>query len=143
MTGLTKRPEHEASYPTDREKERRFKRPWVRETLMVALAAEMMDNKGRKTKKLRMIVDRLVNAALDGEGWAIKEIFDRVDGKPTQTIAGDPDNPIGGVGVLGGFIVEYVRSSESTQDPIDITPTKEAEAAGENDNEKQKIVREQ
>jgi hypothetical protein len=34
--------------------------------------------------KLRSIVDQLVNAALDGESWAMQMIADRLDGKPAQ-----------------------------------------------------------
>ena len=35
-------------------------------------------------KKLRNITDKLVKSAEDGEPWAIKEIMDRMDGKPIQ-----------------------------------------------------------
>jgi hypothetical protein len=34
--------------------------------------------------KLRNITDKLVKAAEDGEAWAIKEVIDRMDGKPVQ-----------------------------------------------------------
>lgn len=33
---------------------------------------------------LRLIADKLVEKALDGESWAVKEIIDRVDGKAIQ-----------------------------------------------------------
>ncbi len=41
-----------------------------------------------KVKKVfsEVILRRLIKAANDGEGWAIKEIFDRVDGKAQQFI---------------------------------------------------------
>jgi hypothetical protein len=44
---------------------------------------------------LRRIADKLVEKAIDGEPWAVKEIMDRVDGKAVQTtevsgIDGDP-----------------------------------------------------
>lgn len=38
--------------------------------------------------------DQLVAAAVKGEQWALRELGDRVDGKPAQTIAGDPDAPL-------------------------------------------------
>ncbi len=38
-------------------------------------------------KKLREVAEVLVTKALEGEGWAIKEIADRTDGKPFQQIA--------------------------------------------------------
>jgi len=34
--------------------------------------------------KLRKIADKLVESAEKGEAWAIKEIMDRMDGKPVQ-----------------------------------------------------------
>ena len=36
------------------------------------------------SRKLRTIADRLVDAAEQGEPWAIKEVIDRVDGKAVQ-----------------------------------------------------------
>jgi len=41
-----------------------------------------------KDAKVRMavIADNLVSAAVRGEPWAIKECFDRIDGKPMQAI---------------------------------------------------------
>lgn len=34
--------------------------------------------------RLRKITEKLVKSAEDGEPWAVKEIMDRVDGKPIQ-----------------------------------------------------------
>ena len=34
--------------------------------------------------KLRAIATKLIEAAEDGEPWAVKEIMDRMDGKPIQ-----------------------------------------------------------
>lgn len=36
-------------------------------------------------KKLRKITEKLVEAAEEGEPWAVKEIMDRMDGKPVNT----------------------------------------------------------
>ena len=36
-------------------------------------------------KKLRKITEKLVQAAEEGEPWAVKEIMDRMDGKPVNT----------------------------------------------------------
>lgn len=46
-------------------------------------------------KKLRELADKLIEKALEGDVQALKEVGDRIDGKPTQVIAGDPDNPLG------------------------------------------------
>jgi hypothetical protein len=35
-------------------------------------------------KKLRNIADKLIKAAEAGEAWAVKEVMDRMDGKPIQ-----------------------------------------------------------
>ncbi len=47
-------------------------------------------------KKLDMIADKCAQEAMDGESWAVREIGDRLDGKPAQAIAikGDPDSPV-------------------------------------------------
>lgn len=43
---------------------------------------------------LNDVADQLVLAAVKGESWAIKEIADRLDGKPAQTHGFDQDNPL-------------------------------------------------
>jgi hypothetical protein len=52
--------------------------------------------KGEKTKRLETLAEALVKKAIDGDVTALKEIGDRVDGKPTQgvTVGGDKDNPV-------------------------------------------------
>ena len=41
---------------------------------------------GQPVTKLRAIADKLVEAAEAGESWAIREVADRIDGKPMQAI---------------------------------------------------------
>lgn len=41
------------------------------------------------TTKLRDVADKLVESAIDGDMQAIKEIADRLDGKPMQAIQAD------------------------------------------------------
>lgn len=36
-------------------------------------------------KSLRKITDKLIKAAEEGDAWAVKEIMDRMDGKPVNT----------------------------------------------------------
>lgn len=47
-------------------------------------------------KKLFSIAEKLVDMALGGDMQAIKELMDRVDGKPAQSLvhSNDPDNPL-------------------------------------------------
>ncbi len=43
-----------------------------------------------------MIADKCADEAMNGEAWAVREVGDRLDGKPAQAIAikGDPDSPV-------------------------------------------------
>src|SRR4051812_4980011 len=35
-------------------------------------------------RKMRVIAEKLVEQAMAGEGWAIQQVADRIDGKPAQ-----------------------------------------------------------
>ena len=53
--------------------------------------------------KLRQIATRLVEAAEDGEAWAVREVIDRIDGKAIQaTEISGPDGalPVAGIGIV-------------------------------------------
>lgn len=65
----------------------------MRDALIVALNREATDADGKPTKKLALVAAALVEKAVGGDVQAAKEIADRVDGKPVQAIAGDPENP--------------------------------------------------
>src|SRR5262245_30411755 len=45
-------------------------------------------------EKLDVIAQKLVESAKDGKLDAIREIADRLDGKPAQTLQGDEENPL-------------------------------------------------
>ena len=45
---------------------------------------------GTKTKALRMLAKKLVSRALDGDMVAMKEIGDRLDGRPNQALTVEP-----------------------------------------------------
>jgi hypothetical protein len=47
-------------------------------------------------KRLRAAAEKLLDLAAEGEGWAVKELRDTLDGKPAQsvTVAGDAENPV-------------------------------------------------
>lgn len=42
------------------------------------------ENDPEKRKKLNLLAEKLVEFALAGEGWAMQQIADRLDGKPAQ-----------------------------------------------------------
>lgn len=70
--------------------------------LKIAVSAEGKSGQ----PKLREVAEMLVDQALAGEGWAIKEIGDRIDGKVAQAIVGDEDgDPINLVHLIERRIV--------------------------------------
>jgi hypothetical protein len=63
----------------------------MRDALILALHRTAKDG---KTKRLHRVANALVGKAADGDVAAIKEIFDRVDGKAIQQISGPEGGPI-------------------------------------------------
>ncbi|MBX6392553.1 MAG: hypothetical protein IRY96_03695 [Burkholderiales bacterium] len=61
----------------------------MRDALIMALREEATDANGQMTTRLRLVASKLVDRAIDGDVAAIKEIGDRVDGRPPQAIVGD------------------------------------------------------
>jgi len=55
-----------------------------------------MENEDGKPQKIERLADKLVDFAMDGQGWAFKEIGERLDGKApqAQVIQGDADAPL-------------------------------------------------
>ena len=45
-------------------------------------------------KRLRGAAEKLLDLADAGESWAVRELADRLDGKPHQTVGGLDGNPI-------------------------------------------------
>ena len=67
----------------------------LRDALAAALRREVDDGNGRKVGLLELIARKLAAKALDGDLGAIREIFDRMDGKPVATA--DANEPPGRV----------------------------------------------
>lgn len=46
--------------------------------------------------RIRKAAETMLDLAASGEPWAVKEVFDRLEGKAAQsvTVGGDADNPI-------------------------------------------------
>jgi hypothetical protein len=58
----------------------------LRGPIKLCVAATLPDvkmSKNEKVKKLRLVARSLVDNAIDGDTAAIKEVFDRMDGKVT------------------------------------------------------------
>jgi hypothetical protein len=64
--------------------------------------------------KLRQVSEKLVDAAIEGEPWAVKEIMDRMDGKPVaiQELQG-PD----GSQLKAGFTLIFEEPGNVTDNP--------------------------
>ncbi len=64
---------------------RRRVRPFV-EALNLSINRALAKGPDRGRKALAVIADRLVAEAVKGEAWAIREIADRLDGRPAVQI---------------------------------------------------------
>jgi hypothetical protein len=68
----------------------------MRDALLLELNAEAKRAGGKPTKRLRLVARKLIECAEKGDVAAIKEIFDRVDGRmPLAQVPepeGEPDN---------------------------------------------------
>lgn len=63
----------------------------LRDALILELNRMTDLDDGEKVKKVNRVVHKLVEAAMDGKVDAIREVFDRVEGKATQPVSGDPE----------------------------------------------------
>ena len=52
------------------------------------------DITGKNVKRINIIADNLVKNAQRGDPEAIKEMANRIDGKPVQAVVGDSDQPL-------------------------------------------------
>lgn len=66
----------------------------LRDALILELNRMTDDDDGKKVKKVSRIVHKLVESGIAGKVDAIKEIFDRVEGKPAQAITGPDGGPV-------------------------------------------------
>jgi hypothetical protein len=55
----------------------------MRDALALELAQDQKMPTGQKIRRLRLVAKSLVDNAIDGDTAAIKEVFDRMDGKVT------------------------------------------------------------
>lgn len=65
-------------------------RPWA-EAIRRAMARAEADG---NYKSLNALADRLLEKAAEGDMAALKELGDRLDGRPAQAIVGDAEQPI-------------------------------------------------
>lgn len=56
------------------------------------LADEPVAKRVKSEQRLERLADALVSKGLESDVSALKEIGDRLDGRPAQVISGDPEN---------------------------------------------------
>lgn len=79
-----------------------------------ALMMEMKEReRGNDPRGMRKLASKVWDLAEEGERWAAEFIRDTMDGKPAQTIAGDPDNPLE---VIGRITREVVSAKPDNPD---------------------------
>jgi hypothetical protein len=76
--------------------------------------ASVLEKRIEELKAMDGIVDALITKALEGDMPAIKEVADRLDGKPRQQVdlgGQDGENPL-----VTAINIRFVKSSEPSQD---------------------------
>ena len=59
---------------------------WWADAVRLAVSREDIDSDGEKRRRLNIIADKLCKQAIEGDMQAIKEIGDRLDGRPMAAI---------------------------------------------------------
>jgi hypothetical protein len=72
------------------------------------LTTELLRQLRERPDEAPAICQTLIDKAKAGEPWAQNLIWDRVDGKVTQIIGGDPENPL----EISGITVVWGASSQ-------------------------------
>ena len=88
-------------------------------------ALRMEINKaGTDHKSLRRVAAKLIEKAENGDMNAIKELADRLDGRPAQTVQGDPERPVT-VARIEHVIVDPMLDHEESPQMIEVNPDHE------------------
>jgi hypothetical protein len=79
-------------------------KPKKRDFLTQQIIAELNEVRADEPTKARKLVIALIDKAIEGDVPALREVLDRVEGKVTQPIGGDENNPLDLLGGLGAAI---------------------------------------
>lgn len=63
-----------------------------------------LENEEGKPQKIERLADKLVEFAADGQGWAMQEIGNRLDGRPHQSVGGQEAD--GSIGITFKTVIE-------------------------------------
>lgn len=86
----------------------------MRDALMVALKREAEDADGKPTRKLNLVAEALVEKGIAGNIQAIKEIGDRLDGRPAQALEHSGELA---VNPLAAILEEIDRNNQGQRGP--------------------------
>ena len=64
-------------------------------------------------RKMRVIAEKLVEQAIAGEGWAIQQVADRIDGKPAQETNLNIDHKHARTDYTRDDLVEIIRTASA------------------------------
>lgn len=78
-------------------------KPKKRDFLTQQIISELNELRADQVTKARGLVIALIDKAMDGDIPAVKEVLDRVEGKVTQPLSGDEDQPLTINMILSGF----------------------------------------
>lgn len=69
---------------------------WWTDAVRVAVNRDDIDDDGKKRKRISLIADKLCKMAIDGDIHAMKEIGDRLEGRPRQAVehTGEEGGPL-------------------------------------------------
>ena len=98
----------ESGNPNGSKKPKRF---------LQALERAMASDEGNL---LRSAAEKLLKCAADGEPWAIQMLADRLDGKPVQQIAADPDGGTVAIALVAYHPAQLPAETVSTSGPRSI-----------------------
>ena len=71
------------------------------------------DDPVRKKRKLRCVAEKLYEKAMEGEGWAVCQIGDRLDGKPAQESTVTIDNKRDGTDWARHELVAFLHDAKA------------------------------
>jgi len=68
----------------------------------------------QRIKAIDELADKLLDQCFGGDLAALKELGDRLEGKPAQAISGDPDNPIR---TLSEIVIRAIDAADDRSTP--------------------------
>lgn len=84
---------------------------WWSDAVKLAVNREQ-DDDGKKKKRINIIADKLCKLAIEGDMTAIKEIGDRLDGRPRQAVEVAGSEKDGSIGITFKTVIEKLPAKK-------------------------------